>query len=989
MSKSYLEMHPRVHRLLRLILLLIIIGSPLFDAAWAEGVRGYHRTRWTAAEGAPPNVRAIAQTKDGYLWLGSGLGLYRFDGLSFSHVEPSLFDRWRSQQITALAAAPDGSLWVGYRFGGIARYHHGRLDGVALKNLRGAVFDITVGPKGDIWVAVSSGFGNQIYHFINGKWSVRLTKDGVDPTPLHGAFAAADGSLWAAHFNALFHWIPGKSRPSRVAVEANQTTAFLQQAPGALWFVNNSHLYELTAAGAVARLDMEGADGGAFTGQHALLADDDGRIWIAGEARGLLRWAPGDSASPPVVSDDVHLQALFRDREGNIWGGADTGLERFARSAIAVEAMDGRLTAGLAQRTGSDPAVFAATDKGIYSISAAGRRFFKTEGTVSAICSGPGGLVWATTNAGSVRVANDRAIVTHEPAFSRGLSSLACAIGPDGVIREAVPTVGIFRREADRWVQEKKWSGVAVIVDAGVGRLVAYMPPIGLLALDEHGEHILVPRDKLQAGDIKLIQRTGAFWYFGGEAGLTRYDGRKFSTLSAGTYPWLTQTLGLAVLGRDTWIIGSGGIVRVSSGDLSEAFERPGKAVPITPIGRTEGLLGRSNVLLSSDAKVDAAGQLWFATNQGIARIDSNRVSRNMLPPPVHVTSFEANGRSYPINVASLPAGTTRLQIGFVGLGLTDAAKNRYRYRLSGVDAGWIEGGNRRQAIYTGLAPGRYFFRVIAANSDGVWNTIGQTISFTIVPFFWQTEWFKALLVLIAGSILVALARWQSQAETLAARRRIEDRMQERERIARELHDTLLQGFQGLMLRFQSVLVQLPKGSAARDAMEGALDRADDVLIESRDRVRDLRELSGPVGLQATLEKTLKRVVEPPLRRDLVAKGTPRPVIATIADEIDRVVTEALSNAVRHAHATTITLSLAFERKELLVIVEDDGTGLPTVVKIEGSRDGHYGLIGMRERMDRMGGSLRIEDREGGGTLIRLEIPTRIACVNSPAGKEG
>jgi signal transduction histidine kinase len=374
---------------------------------------------------------------------------------------------------------------------------------------------------------------------------------------------------------------------------------------------------------------------------------------------------------------------------------------------------------------------------------------------------------------------------------------------------------------------------------------------------------------------------------------------------------------------------------------------------------------------------------MWFAFSGGLGYIDPARIVHNSVPPPVTIMAINASGREYSpySNELRLPVGTTQLRIGYTANSLSVPQRVRFRYRLEGLDRGWQDVGDRREAIYTNVAPGTYRFRVIAANNDGVWNNTGATRTFTILPAFYQTGWFYALC-LLAGAALLFLLFWlRVRQVTAAVRARLEQRIVERERIARDLHDTLLQGLQGLILRFQAVGARIPSHERAREMMEHALTRADEVLIESRDRVKDLRSSS---QMQSDLSSLLSAAgqqlaQEHPAAFSVAVEGDARSLHPILKEEALMIGREALSNAFRHAAARRVELEIAFGSIELRLRVRDDGRGLDSEVLESGGRPGHWGLRGMHERAKEIRAQLDVWSRPGLGTEVQLRIPASIA----------
>ncbi len=372
-------------------------------------------------------------------------------------------------------------------------------------------------------------------------------------------------------------------------------------------------------------------------------------------------------------------------------------------------------------------------------------------------------------------------------------------------------------------------------------------------------------------------------------------------------------------------------------------------------------------------------GRLWFSTLGGVVWIDPARLHRNRVPPPVAIRALVAGGLRHrdPAQV-TLPKGTSRIAIQYTGLSLTLPQRMRFRYRLEGVDDGWVDAGAQREAAYTSLGPGTYRFRVIAANNDGVWNRDGAPLEFTIPPTFLQSSGFKLLCVLAAGLLLWLLHLLRVRQLKARLQGRFEIRIAERERIARELHDTLLQGFQGLMLFFQSVATRIPADSDLREPIEKALDRADKVLVEGRDRVHELRSDAASHDLAQALRDAVAEIIPGDAPRfQLVVEGPQRPLHGLVGEEMLRIAQEAVRNAVQHAQATSIEAILIYGRRDLRLVIRDDGVGIADETLRKGWRDGHYGLVGMRERADQIGGRLVMARRAGGGTEVILSVPGR------------
>ncbi len=396
----------------------------------------------------------------------------------------------------------------------------------------------------------------------------------------------------------------------------------------------------------------------------------------------------------------------------------------------------------------------------------------------------------------------------------------------------------------------------------------------------------------------------------------------------------------------------------------------------------------------SSTAVEATDGRLWFATDNGLARIDPARIPKNPVPPPVSIRSITADSRTYePAGPLELPQGIASLRIDYTALSLSIPERVRFRYRLEGLDEQWRDAGTRRVAFYTNPGPGRYRFRVVASNDDGVWNETGAAVAFSIAPAFYQTIWFVLFCFAAAGCI--AWAGYQRHVRQVTARldMQFQERLSERTRIARELHDTLLQSLQGLMLHFQRARNLLPSSpDESIRSLDLALDRADRALIEGRDAIQEIR---APSAELADLPEVIRALgnelvnangAETQATFDVVVEGTPKRLRPGPRDEIYGIAREALRNAFRHARASRIEAEITYGDRLLRMRIRDNGQGIDSTVLAQGGLAGHWGLVGMRERAKRIGVRLEIWSREGAGTEVEVSAPWSIAYEGARLG---
>jgi len=363
----------------------------------------------------------------------------------------------------------------------------------------------------------------------------------------------------------------------------------------------------------------------------------------------------------------------------------------------------------------------------------------------------------------------------------------------------------------------------------------------------------------------------------------------------------------------------------------------------------------------------------------------------------VHIEQITANRRTYdPASAVSgslrLPPLVRDLEIDYTALSLVAPEKNRFKYMLEGYDTDWQDAGTRRQAFYTNLSPRRYRFRVQASNNSGVWNEAGVSLDFSIDPAWYQTPWFPAAAVVALFAVVWSLYRYRLHHLERQFGLRMEERVNERTRIARDLHDTLLQGFQGVLLKFSAASYMLPDHSPARDLLEQAVEQARKSIEEGRDAVQGLRTSTlasndlartiGTIGEELAAESLNGR--RPGFRIEV--EGTPMDLAPLVRDEVCRIVVEALRNAFRHADAEQIEVAIHYEKRCLRVQVRDDGKGVDQSVLAAGGRDGHHGLKGMHERASLLRGKLEVWSKAGFGCEVELTVPAPVAYAAPHAG---
>lgn len=991
--------------LLALAMPLAILPAPGANALDPHrSIAQYKHTRWTVTGGAPPLIFALAQGRDGYLWIGSSIGLYRFDGAAFEKVAlaPPNTD---AQRISALLAARDGTIWAGYGNGKIATYRDGvlRLDRSVPRH-DAYVMNFAQTADGAVWVAVGRPERALLRHY-RGRWQEVGVDWALPPEWLIDIFAARDGSLWVTTVQSVLVLRKGSRRFERVGTPHGHASVS-QDPAGRIWLSDDRGTRILSGQSAAGLADIIFPTPGAKRNFRARF-DRDGNLWGA-NADGLFRLRSPvvfRDRSPASVAGQVErfmakdgltsdsTVPILEDREGNMWVGTSLGLDRFRTANVVVElGLTKAPTWGFILHAASDGSVYLGTADAVYRVPPGGtpQPIARQVPDTDAICEGGDGTVWVFLRDRILRVRDGAATRMALPKGVTTGGQQRCMVDDRNVVWVNSGRGGLHSYTAGQWRHyppgaNDHWA--STLFQDNRHRPLALLKAGLLVRLDQAGKpaQVLLRHD---SASVSMMTHGRVDLFLGGSFGLGRVRQGKLETANLERFPWLADVSGLAETPTgQTWLMTGAGIIGLSSAELDRAFKDQRAAMRPVVLDFEDGLPNVSTRGGVNDVVRGGDGRLWFSTLDGVVWVDPSRIARNPLPPPVGIRSLTAQGKTWrEPRQLRLAKGTSSLAIRYAGLSLSIPERVRFRYRLEGVDDGWVDTGNRREARYTNLGPGNYRFRVIAANNDGVWNETGATVDFTIPPTFVQSIWFKLLAVLALGLLAWVAYTLRLRQVTARLQSRFDVRIAERERIARELHDTLLQGFQGLVLRFQSVANRIPDGGL-RASIDDALDRADAVLVEGRARVRELRTGTGDRDLaQALLDSAADAVEDHAPRVRLTVEGSPRPLHPIVREEAQRIGEEAIRNAVRHARAEEIELLLTYGRRDLQMIVRDDGIGMPATVPSNGRRADRYGLIGMRERAERIGGRLAVISREDRGTEVALTLPAHAAYADGRRG---
>jgi signal transduction histidine kinase/ligand-binding sensor domain-containing protein len=960
----------------------------------------YH-TSWTTRDGAPPDVSAFAQTPDGYLWLGGIAGLFRFDGVRFVPYQPAAADAEAVVNVTRLLVTRDGRLWVGYASGRVSMIardsirDYGGKDGLPSGNVLAMAQDSV----GVVWVGTIGGLAK----FDGVRWYAVGSEAGFTSAQASGIAEVTSiivdrrGQLWIAAGEgifrrtreaALFELIERKPRPT-----SGGWDQYLAEGPdGTIWASDRRGLRIVappSGKSQASRVLPEVPDA------IRLAIDRTGVIWISTHD-GLQRVVPGVL---PMVPERERLNregglsggevnAFFEDREGNLWVGTGSGLDRFRRSKLTrIELPPGTL-GPFALAAGDSGSVWIGPSshppirigRSIERFPAVQKRvesaYADAEGTIW--LGGDRGL-WQSTHGGFARVQLPSVHFITVQAITRDDSG---GIWVSLTRRDSA----VYRREAGRWVVKRGPAGLPngmawVMTTDDAGNVWLGYLRLRSVAMWSKGKgRTFGESEGLRLGGVLAIHARGPHVWAGGEQGLALLTGDRFRSITSKGGPAFRMITGIVeALNGDLWLHSATGIARVPAAEAQRAMADTAYQVSAEWLDYRDGLDGAAPVGPAPSMIEASDGRLWFGTNLEVASIDPNRISRNPHSPPVVIERVTAGQRSYAIaNGLRLPINTRSLRIEFTALSLSMPERVRFRYELKGSDDGWQESGGRREAAYTNLRPGSYQFRVIAANEDGVWNESGATLHFTIPPSFTQSRWFVAVWAVALTALVFVAYRVRVRQVAAGIRGRYQVALAERGRIAQELHDTLLQGFTGITIQLraiQRVLSRRPETEVA--ALDAVLASAETTLRDARHAIWDMRAVElEDRDLAEALEAAVRSVLSgTPVALHFTVSGDRRPLTLQVETTALRIGREAVLNALKHADARTVDVRLQYGTQFLTLHVSDDGRGMAPGAPEAAASAGHLGIAGMRTRAQRAGGTLVITSESGRGTELRASLP--------------
>ncbi|NYE62939.1 signal transduction histidine kinase/ligand-binding sensor domain-containing protein [Duganella sp. 1224] len=980
----------------RLCLLAAMLSG--LPHAWAldpaVSLFDYHHDTWRRQDGAPVSITAMAQTSDGWLWIGTEQGLYRFDGLRFERYRSPTGQLLLSPRISALTATAGGDLLVGHINGGVNLIRQGEI--VPLPAWSAAqvdtVYDLIADNDGSVWICTRSG----LIHYAKGAWQTINASWGLPRQTVQEGTLDQYGQVWVRLSNEWYK-LDREARRFHPTGHAGEDNAFY--APdGAMWR-RKGQLIVRVPNGQPGPVQPREESRRYRIAQAHHLFDADGNLWLFGPPNGIARIRKqdlphSDSFDPSQLPaeriaqgwqlSNPRVTGMLEDREGNLWAMTPSGLERFRNQRIRTIALPDNVTVPTLAADGQGRIWVGGVNLDqLWDVAGAAAPALREGERRLAVAGRDGAILSASARGIEIRRDGRLTTLPMPPACPGARSEQVNRLMQDrDALWASLRDCGLFR------YRDGAWRGAASLGIAPQERVMTAAPDGAMWFGHRNGslQHYqdgrltdYAPAAAASLGALQLIDAQAEVVISGAEGTAVLRHGR-FERLRAADPDVLNNLAGLVILPNgDRWLHTGLGLAHVRAADWNASVGDPRRPLRMELLDAADGYPGAPMLVAPvANGALDDSGKLWFASTEGIGVLDTTRMYRNPLPPALQITALSVDNRPYaPTPGLLLPQKPMRLDIGFAALSLTMPERMQVWYKLEGVDRDWQLAGTRRGASYSHLGPGSYRFTVKAANADGVWNEQGATLRFAIQPSFTQTAWFY---LLCAGAALAAayglyLMRMRQLVRRLNAV--LAARLLERERIARALHDSLLQSVQALVLRFSAVSQRLPADSAARAQLDALLAEADGVIVEGRNAVMGLRLASVHGGDLATaFTRLVERMqAEHRLAIALQVRGVRRRLDPLAWEEVYHIGAEALLNACRHASASRVLLALDYGAQELTLTVSDNGKGLADEVLRQGGKDGHWGLVGMRERAAALNGVLTLTPAVPRGLQVTARIP--------------
>ena len=915
-------------------LLPVLIAAALLHAMplRAQDFRYFRQQAWSTEQGLPQDtVHQILQTQDGFLWVATEGGLARYDGASFTVFNHANQPAFRSDDACCLAQDKSGDLWIGTS-DGLVRKHGDSFEAVSDPKvpLTSAIESLAITSTGNLVVLTAGGLlQNDNGHFT--------------PVPNASSATGASNSTSWTYTNTAVHFEQGKaSRDWKITQDlpGSRVESLFVDRNGLAWVGTNDGVTVLNSQ------DKQGKPTTFLRGEAVLqtFQDREGSYWFGTENSGLhlLR-----ALKFRALLNNMSVRTLTQASDAALWVGTrEDGLRRIDPAGNVTEPVNSlQLTSPviLSLAAGTGGSVWVGTPDGLNHVEANGavRQITSADGLpddyIQSLASNPDGGVWAGTRHGLAHI-NGSAVEVFTKA--------------NGLAGDLVGTL-LRTRNGELWMGTS-------------GGLSRRLPDGGILSYGAQqglGQGIVSALTEDTDGTVWIVTTGGT---------LSRFASGKLQPIHRRIFGG--QVGGLVADSEGfLWSRDLGGIERVSIADLHLCTQTSNPCTPHTSLfGQADGIPSNEMIREGSPAIGRLAdGEIWSVTRRGVAVTNPRQMPLNALPPPVVVESFTVDDLTPKPgeDITRIPFGHTRFTFEYAALSFVVPSAIHYRVKLEGLDSTWIDVGSRRSATYTNLPPRTYRFRVQAANNDGVWNNTGATLLFKVVPPVYRRWWFITLSAILLSALATTLYRLRLR----RLRKQFDLVLMERNRLAREIHDTLAQDFVGISLQLDMVsqLLSGNKTEAAIAQVQGTRKLVTDGLAEARQSIWELRANTAQDSLPSRLRKIVARYASDavPVRTEI--GGAFRPLDNKLESEILRIAQEALSNVQRHSGATAASVDLHYGSAMLVLTIEDNGRGFGPAAAVS---DGHFGLSGMQERAGLLGAALDIASQPGEGTTVRLTL---------------
>jgi signal transduction histidine kinase len=979
------------------------------DVDLYQRLEDMHHTAWTAVDGLAGEPTSMAQTTDGFLWIGTSAGVFRFDGVRFEAYRPER-GGMEARAVSSLAAAPGGGLWVGHARGGVTFLgsdgrgtRHSIADGLPI----GTVRSVAVDHDGGVWAAAVGGLAR----LEGGRWQTVRMDWNYRCLSAWKIFVDRRGTLWV-----------GGATPNRIQFLPQGTKRFIDLGvdESAIGFaeIDDSTVVYAPDYDAALRFVRHHADRATMFHtipdivSSVLVTDRASAVWVAGGGvsrfrvtRPAVGMAEGMATTPfeRFTSADglagTTATDLLVDREGTVWVVTETGLNRFRRRNLTWRR----------DPVGDAGASLVSDGDGEVWLLAYGEPPLRRARDLTPVPGAPArpldnghldpqGRLWLSNLRELVRWdgIRFRRVDPPDTVVARGYPFAVVAMAREraGRLWAAINGSGVFVLDDSVWTfkpilpDRPDWTPVSIAIDAEARAWLAYRDELAMVHEDR--VRIFTKDDGLDVGALNTVRVHDRMVWVSGEEGLAILRGDHFFPVRAAGATGLGSVTSVVPTRDGVWLSASAGLVHIPGREVERLAADPERHVRFNVLGIETELpepvrFARTSRSFQWGAE-GADGVVWFVTNSGIARVDPRQILRNPLEPTVAIRSLVADDSVYSIHGAiTLPPQTRTLRMEYTALSLVMPERVRFRHNLEGWEDTWHEAGNRREVTYTDLRPGHYTLRVTASNNDGVWNETGAALAFTVAPAWFEAVWFRALVAATLIGSVVAAYRFRIRRISAALAAHYDARLAERTRIARDLHDTLLQTVQGSKIVADDALDRAPDHDTLRRAMERVAQWLGQAADEGRAALHSLRLADGDNDLAASLRRAADDPTRPAtMTVSVETRGTPWELHPLVRDEICRIGYEAIHNACRHSGGTRLVICLEYGR-DLTLRATDDGVGIDPVIAGSG-KSGRFGIRGMRERAATIGADLTVEGTDA-GTRVTLVVPGHSAFRVRPTSQ--